>query len=98
MLAIVVKFLYFLSVFLSVCYSFFSMGHVPEINGDDDDDNLSCRVYINCIYCRMKEFLMTLIQLTKLCATVLNIVRLIHACLSKKAWLQVYATDIFYTG
>ena len=25
-------------MFLSVCYSF-SLGHVPEINGDDDDDD-----------------------------------------------------------
>jgi len=38
MLAIVVKF-FVLSECVSVCVLFFfSMGHVPEINGDDDDE------------------------------------------------------------
>ena len=39
MLAIVVKF-FVLSECVSVCVLFFfSMGHVPEINGDDNDDD-----------------------------------------------------------
>ena len=48
MSAIVVK-LFVLSECVSVCVLFFfSMGHVPEINGDDDDDDttsywLACR-------------------------------------------------------
>jgi len=43
MLAIVVKF-FVLSECVSVLFSLlfcFSMGHVPDINGDDDDDDVS---------------------------------------------------------
>ena len=56
MLAIVVKF-FVLSECVSVCVLFFfSMGHVPEINGDDDDedDMLVCEcvpVYFILILC-----------------------------------------------
>jgi len=43
MLAIVVKF-FVLSECVSVCVLFFfSMGHVPEINGDDDELNYPTR-------------------------------------------------------